>query len=182
MEIWVDVKEANSNYEVSNLGRIRSKERRVINNINGGTRLIKSKIISQKTKSNGYKEVSLAIEPQVSKMFYVHRLVASGFIGKIDNLKVINHKDGVKSNNIVDNLEIVTYRDNSLHSCHVLGNTAPKMAGDSHACSKLTSDKVINIRKMYDSGIPSRDISESYKEVSLSTIRKVCYRSTWAHI
>ena len=56
------------------------------------------------------------------KKHYVHRLVAEVFLNKIDGLEV-NHKDGNKHNNCVDNLEWVTKSENMLHRTHVLKNT-----------------------------------------------------------
>lgn len=63
---------------------------------------------------NGYQYFRLSLEGK-KKMFYVHRLVAEHFLDNPNNLPVVNHKDGNKLNNKVDNLEWVTYSENTQH-------------------------------------------------------------------
>ena len=54
-----------------------------------------------------------------------HGAVANTFLENPNNLPIINHKDGNKLNNCVDNLEWCSYSYNSYHSCHILGNKPP---------------------------------------------------------
>lgn len=63
---------------------------------------------------NGYKYYRLSKDGR-KKMFYAHRLVAEHFLPNIENLPVVNHKDGDKLNNNVNNLEWVSYNDNAKH-------------------------------------------------------------------
>ena len=63
---------------------------------------------------NGYKYYRLSKDNR-KKMFYAHRLVAEHFLSNPENLPVVNHKDGNKLNNNVDNLEWVSYSDNTSH-------------------------------------------------------------------
>lgn len=63
---------------------------------------------------NGYKYYRLSKDGR-KKMFYAHRLVAEHFLPNIENLPVVNHKDGDKLNNNVNNLEWVSYNDNGKH-------------------------------------------------------------------
>ena len=67
-----------------------------------------------------------------SKWHYAHRLVASHYINNPDNLSDVNHKDGIKDNNDVSNLEWCTHSDNIKHSFDVLGRTNP--TGVNHWC------------------------------------------------
>ena len=63
---------------------------------------------------NGYKYYRLTKNGK-KKMFYAHRLVAEAFLENVKNLPVVNHKDGNKLNNAVDNLKWVSYSDNATH-------------------------------------------------------------------
>jgi len=97
------------NYEVSDCGRVRNK--------NTGKLMKLGEL-----KSGSYKTVSLKKKGCKSKGCQVHRLVAQAFIPNPLNLSLVNHKNGVKYNNNLENLEWITSRDNTLHSIHVLGN------------------------------------------------------------
>jgi hypothetical protein len=165
MEKFIQIQ--NHSYFVGNKGTIRGFK----------------KELSQKTKANGYKEVCLYINKKPI-MKYVHRLVAEFWIGDIPNGYFINHVDGNKANNCVDNLEIVTPSENSLHSYYVLGNKAPVFQGQEHPMTKMTELDVLKIRFLYDKNkIDPRIIHKNYKEkISLSALRKICYKSTWKHI
>lgn len=116
-EIWKQCTEVEE-WEVSNLGRVRSKSRFVRNNMNGGKRFIKEHILKQRNNSRGYKQVTRVYrvdEPHSGgriKTYLVHRLVAKAFIPNPDNLPCINHRDERKYNNCVDNLEWITVHDN----------------------------------------------------------------------
>lgn len=109
MEEWRDVVGYENKYLASKNGSVRSiqgKKQRVLKPFN----------------RNGYQCVRLGDGNGNIKTLYIHRLVAAAFIGAIDEGMHINHKDGNKQNNNIDNLEIVTPRDNILHSHYVLGN------------------------------------------------------------
>lgn len=73
-----------------------------------------NKFLSGSIGENGYKYYRLS-NNNCKKMFYAHRLVAEYFIDNPQNLPVVNHKDGDKLNNCVDNLEWVSYSDNTKH-------------------------------------------------------------------
>ena len=80
------------------------------------------KILSKnKTNGNGYIVCSL-LKNGKYKNHYVHRMVAKAFIPNPENKPTVNHIDGNKKNNNVDNLEWNTYSENSTHAINVLGN------------------------------------------------------------
>lgn len=91
----------NSNYEISNLGKVRNAKTK--------------KELIQGNNGHNYKNVMLYNKGK-SKMCYVHRLVALAFIENSENKPQINHKDGNKYNNCVDNLEWVTPQENLKHA------------------------------------------------------------------
>ena len=98
-EIWMSI-DGYLNYEVSSFGRVR-------NATTGKMRAIQ-------TKPNGYQNVGLSKENHVTK-HYVHRLVASAFIPNHNNVPLIDHIDGNRSNNMAINLRWATYQQNSFN-------------------------------------------------------------------
>ena len=106
-EIRKPVKGFEGYYEVSNLGRVRSIDRVVVDTVRNCERLLKGKVLIQKDNGNGYKNVMFCKEHKLYNK-YVHRLVAEIFLPNPDNLPQVNHKDEDKSNNRVDNLEWCT--------------------------------------------------------------------------
>ena len=103
VEIWRDVRDYEGLYKVSNLGRVKSLERYVKNNICGFL-YSKEHILKQSKIPSGYKKVNLSKDGIIVKQ-YVHRIVAQAFLPNPDNLPEVNHKDENKENNCVDNLE-----------------------------------------------------------------------------
>lgn len=76
-----------------------------------------------------YHQVVLTDENKQVKCYYVHRLVANVFLAPVENKLYINHKDGNKLNNSVDNLEWCTQRENILHARDFLGAYRGKANG-----------------------------------------------------
>lgn len=111
-EVWRPVTGYEGQYEVSNLGRVRSVEREIIEK-NGKVRVFKSLIIKPRpARINGYLIVGFSMNCE-HKWLLVHRLVAEAFIPNPDNLPQVNHKDEDKTNNRVENLEWCTAEYNN---------------------------------------------------------------------
>ena len=119
-EIFKDIEGYEGLYQISNYGRVKSLERLVYNN--GVTqRVLKEKIlINSKTNSkvnirNYYYKVTLTKNCK-SKTFLLHRLIAHHFIQPIFNTNlVVNHIDSNGLNNDLSNIEVTTYKLNTLH-------------------------------------------------------------------
>lgn len=111
-EIWKDIKKY-PNYQISNFGRVKSKERytRQRNGIN----LRKEKLLKQLTDSKGYLYVRL-YNDNGFKNIKVHRLVAISFLENFNKLPQVNHKNGIKTDNKVENLEWCTNLENQRHA------------------------------------------------------------------
>lgn len=109
-EEWRPVVGYEGLYEVSNLGRVRSIDRIVIYT-DGRKRPYKGIETKQRTDVGGYKVVTLS-RNQKMKIFKVHVLVWSAFNGEKPNGMQVNHKDEDKTNNRLENLELVTPKEN----------------------------------------------------------------------
>lgn len=128
-EVWRDLPEM-PDYQVSDLGRIRSIDRQIEMKSRWGgmcAKLQRGRVLTPFRAGN-----YLAIRPQMGgKTYYVHRLVASTFLITSPERVEVNHKDGDKANNRADNLEWCTPSENMLHSTYVLGNTRGQFASAS---------------------------------------------------
>ena len=112
-EIWKDIEDFEGQYQVSNLGRIKSLKREA--NCGKGKIIIKERILKNMIGKHGYYYVHLG-KNGCKNAKTVHRLVAKAFINNNDNFPVVNHIDGNKRNNNVQNLEWCTYSKNIKHA------------------------------------------------------------------
>lgn len=110
MEIWKTIEGYNGEYQISNQGRVKSIARWGMN-WNRERIWLEEIILSQSTNTTGYKMVNLHKKPRL-----VHRLVAEAFIPNPQNLTVVNHLDGNKTNNRAENLEWTTPKGNTEHA------------------------------------------------------------------
>jgi hypothetical protein len=106
MEIWKDIPRYEGYYQVSNLGRVKSLKR---------YQSPYETILKQPYNDGGYHIVSVWIKSK-GEIFRVHRLIAQAFIPNPHNKPHINHKDGDKTNNHIDNLEWCTHLENMRHA------------------------------------------------------------------
>jgi len=109
MELWKDINGYEGYYQISNQGNVKSIDRF------DGVHDRQGTIIRQNLKQNGYLQVGLR-KHNKRKWFGVHRLVAIQFIENPDNKPQVNHIDGNKLNNTVENLEWVTGKENQSHA------------------------------------------------------------------
>jgi hypothetical protein len=106
------------NYKISSLGRVKSLER--LRKIGKIYYLQKEKILKPDILTTGYFYVNISNNNKAKK-FTIHRLVAQAFIPNPENKPQVNHKDGDKLNNEINNLEWCTASENIKHSFDVLG-------------------------------------------------------------
>lgn len=98
--------------------------------------------LKPKISSKGYLYVTLMVDGK-PKNFFVHRLVAIAFLPNLNNLPQVNHKDGNKLNNCVENLEWFTPKDNQQHAIA----TGLSKTGEERSQAKLTNEQVRYIRE-----------------------------------
>lgn len=113
-EIWKDIEDYEKIYQISNLGRIKSLSRFVNNCKNYGSIgfYTKEKILKLAISKTGYYICTL-FKNGKGKTFKVHRLIAKAFIENPNNYKIINHIDGNKLNNNLNNLEWCNHSHNN---------------------------------------------------------------------
>ena len=107
-EIWQDIKGYEGLYQISNLGRVKSFRR-----FNGHHYISREKILTP--QKNKYLTVRLA-DGNKTKQYQVHRLVAETFIPNPFNKVYVNHINGNKKDNMVNNLEWCTPKENTIHA------------------------------------------------------------------
>lgn len=107
-EIWKTI-DGFDNYQISNLGRVKSLRR---NRVIGLNKFVQEEKILKQHIINGYSYVYLSKESKI-KGFRVHRLVAKAFIDNPNNYPCINHKNEIKTDNNVENLEYCTNKYNN---------------------------------------------------------------------
>ena len=140
MEVYKDVAGYEGIYQVSNLGNVKSLERIIIRSDNK-TRTIKEKI-KQGTHDKGYSRVSLVDLNGNAKSHYVHRLVLQSFLH--DSELYVDHIDGNKTNNRIENLRYVTNSENL-----TFRNTDTKYKSK---CPYVYFDKARNQYRVYKFG------------------------------
>tara|TARA_R110000868_G_scaffold125258_6_gene330968 strand:+ start:7817 stop:8521 length:705 start_codon:yes stop_codon:yes gene_type:complete len=111
-EIWKDIEGYEGLYQISDLLRIKRVEIKKKSSY-GGTSLLKERICSV-FENDGYVYVSLYKNAKCNK-FSIHRLVAKHFIPNPENKPQVNHINGIKNDNRLENLEWCTPRENSIH-------------------------------------------------------------------
>lgn len=111
--MWKDVIGYEGIYKVSDDGEVK---RISYNDCKRKKKLKHERLLAQRTDKDGYKKVSLYDSERVYiKNKFVHRLVAEAFLEMINGKNQVNHKNGIKSDNRVDNLEWVNQSENRIH-------------------------------------------------------------------
>lgn len=146
MEIWKDI-EGYPNYKISSLGRLKS------------IKFKNHRFITGAFDKDGYIRIGLSNNSGI-KYTRLHRLVAEAFIENKENKPFVNHKNGIKDDNRLDNLEWVTASENTRHA---YSTGLHSQLGERNACSKLTKEQVLEIKRLYrDTNITHKEIAEKF--------------------
>ena len=130
--------------------------------------------------SKGYSKIELVNDSNQDKKVFVHRLVAINFIPNPSNKPQVNHIDGDKKNNRVENLEWCTQSENMKHAFKT--GLKVSLKGEDAFNSKMTDDKVLLLREMYESGeFLLRELAEEFN-IGIASVWNIVNRNTWKHI
>lgn len=173
-EVWAPVVHFEGIYDVSADGQVMR-----VRYLNGAT---PGRILKHNVNPHGYHLVRLYRGHGVStaQWAFVHRLVAAAFLGPGPDGYQVNHVDGHKSNNAVDNLEYVTPRQNILHAERL--GLRPKRRGEAHHAARLTTADVIEIRSLArETRINQRTIAARFN-ITESHAHRIIHRRAWRHV
>lgn len=176
VEIWKDVVGLEGLYMVSNLGNMKTLPRQTYHNLTNKIITRKEKPMrNNSTNTNGYLQVLLT-KDGVKIPSRVHRLVADAFIPNPENKRCVNHKNGIKTDNRVENLEWVTSSENARHAVQ----TGLKKRGHERKDAAIHSAETVNeIRQVYKSGTISQRKLAAQFGISKSSIQLLLANKTY---
>ena len=176
-EIWIDVKGYEGLYQVSNLGNVKRLDGIIVTK----RFVVKpklGKILNLTIKDNGYLSAMFSNKNN-KKRFYVHRLVGLAFLENPENKKTINHINGVKTDNRLENLEWCTYSENLNHA---IFSKLRKSGHEVYNC-KLSKEKIIAIRRLYSINKKFNKLKLSKKlGISDGTIHRIIRNKTYKQL
>lgn len=172
-EIWKDVQGYENRYQISNIGRVKSLER-MVGHYTGGLMFLRSRILKH---GKGRYPYIILINDGKRNTLKIHRMVAIAFIPNPNNKPSVNHINGLRDDNRVENLEWCTHKENMKHAA----DTGLKYLGENHPNSKLTKEDVIKIKKRISSGEPLRSIANNYS-VNRANISAIKFGKSWKFV
>lgn len=165
-EVFVPITAENivPGYEISNLGNIRSSVK------------FKTPTLLKPDNSNshGYLQVSL-LTFRGLKTFLVHRLMCMTFYANPENKAQVNHKNGNKLDNRVENLEWVTPKENVHHSIAI----GLFKVGEEAGRAVLKEVDVLKIRQLHATGLTCTEIRDEFPQVTVRNINLIVNKKRW---
>lgn len=163
-EIWAVIPELEDRYLVSNFGNVKNIKR--------------NKLLKPGIGAGGYLRVDLMVNKEKHKNFRVHTLVAMAFLGfkQYNGELTVDHIDWNKTNNHVDNLQLITLRDNSVRNSFRRKNKTSKYLGV-HYCKqkkKYVAKIIKDGKKYYLGSFVNEDAAgKRYQEKELELYGKI---------
>jgi len=176
MENWLPVVGYEGVYEISDRGRFKRIK------YGRGVVAVNKPRLGTLT-ADGYRHTVLS-RLNKKKSILIHRIVLAAFVGPCPDGKETNHKDGVKDNNWLGNLEYMTPKENTRHAIDVLGIKigSGSYCGEQHPYTRLTNQQVLDIRAKYAAGgVTLARLGKQYGYTEAG-IWKIVRRKSWRHI
>jgi hypothetical protein len=172
-EIWKDIPGYEGKYQASTLGRVRSLKRGLI-------------LKGRELKNKRNRTIPYLRHGLCGKDWLAHRLIAFVFIPNPENKAEVNHKDGNKQNNRVDNLEWATSSENRIHAFKngyqdKTIRLSKLRVGTKSSNNKLSEDQVRQLRLDYSEIKSQRRLAKKYG-ITKSTCASILNRTTWKHV
>lgn len=167
-ENWLPIIGYEGRYEVSNKGRVKT----LLKNNS------KTEILKPSNHIQGYLRVGLR-KDGISKIISIHRLVASAFIPNPEDKPQVNHIDGIKSNNKIENLEWCTQKENAAHA--VLNGIYNSAKGENAGHSKLKDSDIYKVYELLKENKKPYQIAKIIG-ISKSTINLIVHNKIWTHL
>lgn len=167
-EIWKPVRGYEDVYAVSSTGRVKR--------IAGGQGAQDGLILTPQMNRFGYMQVGLNRDNKKT-MFRVHRLVMAAFSNDIGDQ--VNHKNGIRHDNRLENLEWCTHAENVRHGFRVTKNHTH--VGENHPGARMNAQSVAELRRRFDGGERLCDLAEMFG-LTHSGASQIAHRRTWRHI
>lgn len=136
----------------------------------------KPRVLKTTIDRNGYEVLNYAISGEDRKYHGVHRLVADAFLPRVEGKDYVNHKDGCKTNNSVENLEWCTKSENTRHA-FATGLKTPAR-GEKHGMVKLTELQVAEIREAIQRGETGVSIAKRFG-ISTTNVSSIKRNTIW---
>ena len=160
MEIFKDIIKFENTYQISNTGKVRNKKTGLL--------------LKPKYNKKGYQYINLSYSHTGRVKWYIHRLVAVHFIPNLENKPQVNHIDGNKQNNNVNNLEWCTNDENQKHA--ILNNL--HYQGEQHKSHKFNEINIKLLPKLTNIGFTVSQLNK-LTGVANVNIEKIIKGKTW---
>ena len=166
-EIWKDINSYEGFYQISNLGNVKSLQRMAKNK--DGQRIVKERILSPTKAGNGYLTVML-YSKKIPERKIIHRLIALNFIPNPNNKPQVNHINGIRTDNRIDNLEWCTAKENINHAFKI---------GLMKGQTKLNEIEVMQIRELYSTETQTQSEIAVMFKTTRTNIGRIVRQETW---
>lgn len=163
MEQWRKIK-GYEKYSISNRGNVFSSK--------------SNKILKQHDNSHGYQQVFFYCSNKSYKPKYIHRLVAEAFLDRDEGLDQVNHKNGIKSDNRLENLE---WSNRSLNQIHALKSGLCSNRGSNHSQAMIDEQDARKIKIALLCGISRRELMDIF-DVTYDCINNIANSKSWKHV